>query len=74
MEATGVWGLTVAELESALREADASVLLVPPRILRRVIKQDRQVPGPGLRVPHRKTYVVGRQPLLKIAEGGPNWP
>ena len=33
-----------------------------------VIKQDRQVPGPGLRVPHRKSYVIRREPLLTIVE------
>lgn len=65
---TGIWGLTLEELENAVQTADPAALLVPPRILRRVIKHDRQVPGPGLRVPHRKTYVVGRNQLLSIAD------
>ncbi len=42
------------------------MLVVAPRILRRVIKQDSGVGGIGLRVPHRKTYVVARDRLLSI--------
>src|SRR6184192_2702238 len=55
------------ELQRLLSSADPAALLVPPRLLRRVIKQDRGVPGIGLQVPHRKTYVVGRDALLAIA-------
>ncbi|HEX3657972.1 MAG TPA: hypothetical protein VHV55_19440 [Pirellulales bacterium] len=67
-ESEGVWGVSLAELEAAMRRVDPQALLVPGRILRRVIKQDRQVAGPGLRVPHRKTYVVARDRLLKIVD------
>ncbi len=58
--------LTLAELDQALRATDPTALLVAPRILRRVIKQDAGVSGLGLRVPHRKTYVIGREDLLTI--------
>ena len=52
--------LGTAELQRLLSGADPSALLVPPRLLRRVIKQERGIPGMGLQVPHRKTYVVRR--------------
>ncbi|HEX3872124.1 MAG TPA: hypothetical protein VHV77_16885, partial [Pirellulales bacterium] len=68
MEVNRVWGVSIAELDRALREAEPAALLVPGRILRRVIKQDRRVPGAGLRVPHRKTYVVDRERLLALAD------
>ena len=54
-------GLSLAALDDALRLADPAALLVPPRILRRVIKHDAEISGIGLRVPHRKTYVIDRQ-------------
>ena len=56
------------ELERAVRTADPSAILVPSRILRRVIKQHTLVPGFGLRVPHRKSYVLGRSSLLSIVD------
>jgi len=62
--------LTVADLERALAAADPAALLVPPRVLRRVIKRDAGLTGPGLQVPHRKSYVIGRDALLKIADRG----
>jgi hypothetical protein len=67
MTATQAPGLTVADLEGALTWAEPAALLVPPRILRRVIKKDRGLGGPGLQVPHRKGYVIGRDALLRIA-------
>ena len=61
-------GLTPAELDDALRLADPAAILVPPRILRRVIKRDTEIGGIGLRVPHRKTYVIARERLLEIVD------
>src|SRR5207248_10532386 len=60
--------IETAELQRLLSSVDPAALLVPPRLLRRVIKQERGIPGLGLQVPHRKTYVVGRETLLAIAE------
>src|SRR5437764_12107992 len=62
--------LSAADFEQVLTRTDPSVLLVPPRILRRVIKRDRELTGPGLQVPHRKGYVIGRDALLRIADPG----
>lgn len=61
-------GLTLAELERAIRQVDPTALLVLPRILRRVIKEDRHLTGWGLKVPHRKSYLIHRDRLLEIVE------
>jgi len=60
--------LSIGELEAALRAADPAALLAPPRILRRLIKQDREIGGIGLRVPHRKSYLIAAESLLKIVD------
>jgi hypothetical protein len=68
MTASAAPELTLADLDAALRRVDPAVLLVPPRILRRVIKQDRAIQGLGLQVPHRKSYLISRDALLRIAD------
>jgi hypothetical protein len=68
MQESDVWGLSSDELESAIASVDATALFLPPRILRRVIKQDRGLPDPGLSVPHRKSYVIHRDRLLQIVD------
>jgi hypothetical protein len=60
--------LTVEALQRLLAQTDPAALLVPPRILRRVIKKDRALIGLGLQVPHRKSYVIARDRLLEIAD------
>jgi hypothetical protein len=60
--------LAAADLEQLLFQTDPAALLVPPRILRRVIKQDRGIGGVGLQVPHRKSYVIARDALFSIAD------
>jgi len=60
--------LSIGELESALRATDPAALLAPPRILRRLIKQDREIGGIGLRVPHRKSYLIAADSLAKIVD------
>ncbi len=62
--------LNVAELQRLLTDADPSVLLLPPRILHRVIKRDRGLTGLGLQVPHRKSYRIDRERLLSLADAG----
>ncbi len=57
-----------ADLERALTAADPAALLIPSRVLRRVIKKHGGLTGIGLQVPHRKSYVIGRQNLLEIAD------
>jgi len=60
--------LEIPDLVRVLKGVDAAVFLVPARVLRRVIKQDRQIGGFGLFVPHRKSYVIAREPLLHIVD------
>src|ERR1700687_2348587 len=60
----------VEELQRLLTSVDPSALLVPPRLLPRVIKQHRQVGGLGLLVPHRKCYVIERNALLQYVSRG----
>jgi hypothetical protein len=59
--------LTDDELQRLLRKAEPAALLVPPRILRRVIKKHKGLGGFGLAVPHRKSYLLDRDTLLQIA-------
>ncbi len=59
--------LTPSGLEDALRAREPSVRLVLPRILRRVILEDRQWTTWGIRVPHRKSYTASTDRLLEIA-------
>jgi hypothetical protein len=60
--------LRLDELDRLLKALDPGVVLVPPRLLRRIIKHDRQLPGIGLHVPHRKTYVCERERLHVLVE------
>ena len=66
MEAPGLWGVTNAELEQAVAAVDHSALLVPARIVRRVLRHDRGLNETGLRVPHRKTYFLAKSSLEQI--------
>lgn len=59
-------GLDRDSLAAILSDADPAAVLVPPRILRRVIKLACALTGPGLQVPHRKCLVIGRDALLRI--------
>src|SRR5262245_28028753 len=60
--------LDADELGRLLRAADPAALLLPSRLLRRVIKRDRKLAIVGLRVPHRKSYVIGRDALLALVD------
>ncbi len=55
------------EIARRMQATQAGVLLVPSRILRRVIKRHRRIPGLGLDVPHASSYVVAKEDLLAIA-------
>jgi hypothetical protein len=59
--------LPAHDLEPLLLAAYPGVLLVKPRILWRVIKKHSGLTGPGLQVPHHKSYVLGRDELFAIA-------
>ncbi len=65
---TGKIGMTLDQLRKALRKAEPNVILVPQRILRRVIKHDRRMTSLGLQVPHRKTYSLDFNEAVAILE------
>lgn len=65
--------LTLAELDEALRAVDPAVLLLPPRILRRVIREDRRLRGLRLHVPHGLGYIVGRELFVNIVDRSELW-
>ncbi|HEX8915325.1 MAG TPA: hypothetical protein VF796_23430, partial [Humisphaera sp.] len=60
--------MTLAELQKILRAADPRAVLVPPRILERIILDAHGIRGPARTVPHRKIHVVDRQTLFRYAE------
>jgi len=60
--------LSLAELRQAVAWADPGALVVRPVILRRVIRDDRRLVGVRLKLPHRKSYVIGREALLEIVD------
>lgn len=60
--------VNVTELVKMVRAVDPRVVLVAPRVLRRILKHDRELIRIGLQVPHRKTYVIERQRLLPVAD------
>ncbi len=53
-------------VEERLARAPAAPVLVDPRLLRRIIKRHRALPGIGLEVPHARCYAVRRDALLAI--------
>nr|HPM82168.1 nucleoporin [Candidatus Anammoximicrobium sp.] len=56
--------LTLPELESILTRASSAVLLVSPRLLRRVIRLDRRIGTLGVNVPHGSTYLLPQDRLF----------
>ena len=62
------FGITLDELRARLRAVEPNAVLVPARILRRVIKHDRKMTSLGLQVPHRKSYVLDAAAATAIME------
>ena len=60
--------LDFEELEQAVRTTVPAALFIEPRILRRVIKQDRRLAAIGFQVPHAHVYTIERERLLVIAD------
>lgn len=52
------------ELQRLLSAREPTAFLVHPRLLRRLIKQDRDISGLGLQVPHYPCYVTTRDSVL----------
>jgi hypothetical protein len=68
MNASGTSPIDLTELTRLLKAVEPAALLLPTRLVRRVIKYDRQVGGVGLLVPHRRSYVIGRDRLLNLVD------
>ncbi len=60
--------MRLAELQQALRAADPAAVLVPPRVLDRLIQAQHQLSNLFESVPHRKGYVVDRSTLYRYVE------
>jgi hypothetical protein len=60
--------MTITELQRLLRAADQAAVLVPARILDRIIQQLCRLPALFWVVPHRKSWVVDRQLLFHYVE------
>lgn len=54
----------VAQVEQQIRHRDAAAFPVPPRVLRRVIRNMLEISSIFARLPHRKTLVIDRDKLL----------
>jgi len=50
---------------SALREAEPAAFLVQARVLRRVIKQEWDLPALTVQVPHRKSRIISRNTVIR---------
>ncbi|WP_406696140.1 hypothetical protein V5E97_34620 [Singulisphaera sp. Ch08] len=82
MDDGGDRSLEVTELERIVRATDPGAFLVPPRILRRVIKSDLGLARVGVHIPHRRHYVTTGHSLrgvvseeeLGIDKSGAEWP
>ncbi len=60
--------LTVGDLERAIAEVDGGALLLPARILRRVIKEEHRLPRLRLNLPHGTSYTIAKARLLEIVD------
>ena len=55
-------------LRADVASVEPRAFLVLPRVLRRVIKKDLELPTIGMRVPHRKSYVIDAERLAPLVE------
>ena len=60
--------LKLDELKQILRDTDPAVLLVTPRILRRIVQAEFKVPVLAVQIPHDRCQVFDRQVLFRHAE------
>ena len=55
---SGLTALDIHEIVRCMEATECGAILVPPRILRRVIKLHRRIAGVGFDVPHPHVYVI----------------
>lgn len=61
--------ITIDELREAVRSAAPDAVLVPHRVLRRVIKQHGGLGGLGLQVPHDECFALPPERLRSLRDG-----
>ena len=64
-ETSGPVAAMLEQAIRALREAEPAAFLVQPRVLRRVIKQEWELPALTAQVPHRKSRIVSRNTVIR---------
>lgn len=64
-EASGPVAAMLEQASNALRNAEPTAFLVQPRVLRRVIKQEWDLPALTVQVPHRKSRIVSRNTVIR---------
>lgn len=67
IQADSTSSLTTDVLARKIHDTDSAAYLVLPRVLRRIIRLDRQISGIGAVVPHRKSYLLPRDRLRQLA-------
>ena len=65
---SGTHPIDASQLARLLAAADPRVIWLPARIMRRVIKADRELGGFGLHVPHQECYVIARERFWELVE------
>ncbi len=60
--------MRLEELTQAVAAADPSVVLVAPRVVRRIIQEEFRVPSMLVEVPHEKGYCFDRQVVFRHVE------
>jgi hypothetical protein len=60
--------MRLAELQQALRAAEPAAVLVPPRVLERLIQGQNQLSTLFGQVPHRQSYVIDRPSLYRYVD------
>src|SRR5205823_14967301 len=60
--------MSVGELRQALAVSDPAAVLVSPRVLRRIVQAELQVPYLLTQVPHENCYFFDRQVLFRRSE------
>ena len=60
--------LLLKKAAEAVRAVDPAAFPVPARVVRRVIRSERDISRLGMQVPHRKSYVINAEELLQLVE------
>jgi hypothetical protein len=60
--------MDLAAIERKLRASKTGAIVTDGRLLRRLIKAHRDLPGLGLLVPHASCYALGREALVRLID------